>query len=198
MLIERVPEADGGLPWTAVISLGEAKRHLNVLHDDDDALIDGLVRVAQATLEGADGAGGTLGRLISQHTLDIKLPAFPAGRELAISAAPLVGVTHIKHLDLAGVEQTLTGTLYQVVPARDHPYVWLKPGAAWPATAEAPDAVRIRVVAGPTQCPADIGHAIKLHIGHLYLNREAVGESVGKLPLAYEHLLQPHRTHGWI
>lgn len=198
MIIARVAEADGGLALTAAVSLTEAKKHCNVYHADDDAYITALIQVAQAHIEGADGTGGTVGRAVSRHMLELKFERWPASRVLPLPHPPLVDVESIKYLDLAGVEQTIPETDYHVVPDQTQGFVRLKPYAAWPSLDIAPDAVRIRFVVGPLECPPDLKQAMLLHIGHLYLNREAVGEAQSMLPFAYRALTDPHRSHGWI
>lgn len=52
-------------PGDAVVTLGEAKDHLRVLHDDEDALIASLIETATAYLDGLDGV---LGRALGPQT----------------------------------------------------------------------------------------------------------------------------------
>ena len=198
MMIARVPESDGGVPLVMAVSLSESKRHCNVYHANDDDLITAMIRVAQSHMEGHDGTGGTLGRAVSQHTLDLKFERWPANRAMALPHPPLVSVTSIKYLDIAGVEQTFPAINYHVVSDTISGFVRLKSQANWPSLDIAPDAVRVRFVAGPSECPVDLKHAMLLHVGHLYLNREAVGETTSMLPFAYKALTDPHKTHGWI
>ena len=198
MLISRVATGDGGIAASLAVSLVETKRHLNVYHDDDDTLIEALIAVAQAHMEGPDGLGGTLGRAVSQHMLEFKLERWPASRVLPLPHPPLVSVDSITYLDIAGDTQTFASSRYHVVPDTMQGFVRLKQGEEWPDLDIAPDAVRIRFVCGPATCPPDLRHALLLHIGLLYLNREAAGESVSLLPMAYKSLTDPHRTHGWI
>ena len=199
MLISRVAEGDGGLALTPAVSLAEAKRHLAIYHAADDDLVTALVAAAQAHMEGADGTGGVLGRAVSRHTLELRLERFPLSRVMALPHPPLVSVTGITYLDVAGVLQTFAASEYHVVADSMAGFVRLKAtSAGWPATDIAPDAVRVRFVVGPAECPADLKAALLLHVGHLYLNRDAVGESRQVLPMAYKSLTDPHRTHGWI
>lgn len=198
MLISRVAEADGGLPLLPAITLTEAKRHLNVYHYEDDALIEGLILVAQAHIEGHDGTGGILGRAVSRHMLELRLERFPASRVMPLPHPPLVSVASIAYIDVAGDLQTYPSANYHVVPDTMQGFVRLKSTAEWPAVDLAPDAVRVRFTVGVTACPVDLKQAMLLHIGHMYLNREAVGESQTVLPFAYKNLTDPHRTHGWI
>lgn len=198
LVLARVAEADGGAALTAAVSLADAKRHLNIYHAQDDALITGMVATAQAAIEGADGTGGPLGRPISRHTIDLTAGDWPDGRALVLPVPDVVSVTHVKYLDATETEQTLAASQYHVVKTRHDPHILLKPAASWPSLADRPDAVRVRFLVGPTECPADIRAALLLHVGHLYANREAAGESATVLPMGYKHLLDPYRTHGWV
>lgn len=196
--LSRVAAGDGGNAWTAAVSLSEAKRHCNVYHDQDDTLIEALIAAAQASLEGHDGTGGTIGRAVSRHRLALTCGTFPASRLFPLAQPDVIAVADVTYTDVTGVARTFSSGSYRLIPDAHRPALWLVDGASWPSTIAAPDAVRIRYDVGPATCPADIKAAILLHVGHLYVNREAAGESVTPLPLAYKHLLDPHRTHGWI
>jgi uncharacterized phiE125 gp8 family phage protein len=198
VILSRVAEADGGVALTQAVSLTEAKRHLNIFHAEDDALITALIVAAQASIEGIDGTGGTLGRAITRHTLDMVCEDFPDASRLALPQPPLVSVASVKYLDTTGTERTFAASGYHVVADKYVPHVRLKDGVSWPSLADAPDAIRVRYVVGPAECPGDIKQAILLHVAHLYANREAAGENLTPLPMAYKYLLDPHRTHGWM
>ncbi len=198
MILSRVAVADGGVALSPALSLTEAKRHLNVYHDLDDALIEAYVAAAQAHLEGDDGCGGTLGRAITRHTLDYVIEAFPRSRELLLPQPPLVSVTSVTYLDTVGTSQTLSSSLYHVMADRMAPRIRLRDTAEWPDTDIAPDAVRIRYVIGPDAVPADVRAALMLHLGNLYANRGDDGSAATVLPPAHRALLDKHRTHGWI
>jgi uncharacterized phage protein (predicted DNA packaging) len=51
-------------------------------------------------------------------------------------------------------------------------------------------------VAGDYAIPKGLVHAAKMLVAHFYENRETVvvGVSVNKLPLAYEHLIEPYKN----
>jgi uncharacterized phiE125 gp8 family phage protein len=198
MILRRIATADGGVALSPAVTLGDAKRHLNVYHAEDDDLIEALVAVAQAHLEGHDGTGGVLGRPVSRHTLELTLPRFPLDRVMPLPHPPLVSVTEIAYRDQSGVDRIFDAGLYHVVPDGMQGSVRLRVNASWPGTEDAPDAVRVRFVVGPSICPPDLRHAMLLHVGTLYLNREATGTNAVVLPMAWKALVDPHRTHGWI
>lgn len=199
MLLSRVGTGDGGVALTAAVSTADAKAHLNIYHATDDDLIAGFVAVAQQHLEGEDGLGGVLGRAIVRHTLDLALPLFPSSRVIELPQPPLVSVTHVKYIDADGDEQTLSSSAYAVHADRTGGYVKLKPDESWPITEMGiDDAVRVRFVCGYDAVPGPLKSAILLHVGHLYLNREATGAATAVLPLAWKALTDPYKTHGWI
>lgn len=63
-------------PTVPVIDLGEAKAHLRVLHDDDDALIQGLIDAAVSWMDGWDGV---LGRCIMPQTWRMEICDLSSG-----------------------------------------------------------------------------------------------------------------------
>jgi uncharacterized phiE125 gp8 family phage protein len=63
-------------PVAAPVSLAEAKAHLRVDFDDEDALISGLIDAATQHL---DGWSGVLGRALMPQTWEMSLDRFPAG-----------------------------------------------------------------------------------------------------------------------
>lgn len=124
---------------------------------------------------------------------------FPADRPLELSLAPVASVDQIQYvapdgtlttLDLAEVLVETTGLLARLAPAY---------GLRWPATRETWGAVRVTYTVGygasPADVPPSIRAAMKLMLGHLYANREAVitGTIASALPLAVESLLATYR-----
>lgn len=199
MSLLRVDADAGGVALGTGLSLADAKTHLDVYHTTDDTLITAYIAVARAHLEGHDGTGGRLGRAITQHVLDLKLPAFPAERWLDLPQPPVTAITSITYRDLDDVTQTFASSSYHLDPDDFAPRVVLAAKKVWPKTIERPDAVTVRFACGPAAVPVDILHAMKLHVGHLYLNRESISEkSMVVVPHGYEALISPHKTHGWI
>lgn len=200
MNLTRIGTGDGGVALGTPLTLADAKRHLNITHDTDDDLITALCSVARAHLEGADGTGGRLGKAITRHVLQGEMEAFPRrGLIIDLPQPPLVSVAWIKYRDADDVEQTFPATSYVVVKDGIAPFVRLKLGSSWPETYERADAVTIRFTVGPESVPDDLLHAIRLHLGHLYVNREiALEKTLVQMPLGYESLIAPHKAHGWI
>jgi len=118
------------------------------------------------------------------------------------------GITHVKYLDTAGVQQTLTAGTDYVVAARSEPAIITPPyGKSWPSTRDWIDAsgnypVEVRFIAGygtaGTSVPENFRQAMLLLIGHWYENREEVSEAaLAQIPLAAEALLAQDRFSPW-
>ena len=188
--LERLAE-----PAEPAVSLIEAKLHLRVDHDAEDSLIERIIRAATERAEEIQG------RAYVTQTFRLGLPRFPRGRVIYLPRPPLQSVEQITYLDPAGEEQTLSPDTYRADPAAVPGRVILRRGAAWPETADEPDAVRITYAAGygdtGAAVPEETRAAILLFVGHLYEQREAVTVGTGPtFQLAYgpEYLLWPDRV----
>ncbi|MBX3634011.1 MAG: head-tail connector protein [Rubrivivax sp.] len=184
-------------PAVEPITLAEAKLHLRVDLNDDDALITRLITAVREHCE------RRLRRTLVDSTWVWTGPRFEAA--IALPWGPLRSVTHVRYLDEAGAEQTVAGATYVVDEHGTPPRVLLASGATWPATRPgAPDAVRITyqagygdVVDGPPPAaqgvPAPLVEWMLLQLAHFYDNRSAT--SAGRLePLPYaDGLLHDYR-----
>lgn len=180
-----------------LLTLEQAKQHLNVEHALDDALIDSLVLVATTEI---DGREGLLRRALVTQTWDYRLPCFPAAERLELPFPPLQSVTHIKYFDINGVEQTLSTSAYSVNPRTFVGYVRRNPtGSGWPSTYDRDDAVTIRFVAGygePDDVPSPIKQSLLLRVAELYVNRGE--EGMPPRSRAQDALLYRYRVQEWL
>ncbi|MCA8984513.1 MAG: head-tail connector protein [Planctomycetaceae bacterium] len=178
-------------PTEESLSLAEAKAHLRVDVDDEDALIGSLITAARLTVE------RQCWRQVAQATLRFTLDAFPACSVIYLPRPPLVSVESIQYEDLAGETRTLDAGDYFVDDTSEPGRISLKSGYAWPETNLQPGCVVIDYVAGldPEDVPADLKAAMLLIVGHLYAHREGVvaGQAVNELPLGVSALLSLHR-----
>lgn len=187
-------------PAVEPITLAEAKAHLRVDHDDEDALIAGLIAAARVSCE------QWTARAFVTQTWELVLDEFPVN-EIFIPKPPLQSVDSIVYDDPAGLVQVLAASEYEVDTASQPG--WVVPSTAgWPAVFEGINAVRIRYVAGyppGTNSPVDLAEnvpqslkaAILLHAAQLYQNREdvVVGVSVAPLPVGgVDNLLRQFRV----
>lgn len=161
------------------VTLAEAKLHLRVEHSADDTLISAFIQAARERAEHETG------RALITQTWELVLDAFPAA-EIELAKPPVAAVVSVKHLDSAGVEQTLDPSAYRL-DAATLPG-WVFPVTTWPATYDGANSVRVRFTAGygasGASVPASVRSWMLLQIGAAYRNREAFaqGASVAELP----------------
>lgn len=150
-------------PSTEPVSVAEAKRQCNVLHDDDDALFTALIAAARDHVERYCGTP------LATQTVEVKCDAFCDLRRLAL--APAQSVSSISYIDTSGDEQTLPAPSYEqrfdgleaaIVPAY---------GQRWPVK-QIGSRITLTLVVGYEAIPAAVKHAMLLWIAEAYLNRE--------------------------
>lgn len=175
-------------PAAPAISLAEAKRHLRVLHDDDDADIAELVEVATAAIEGPNGIGVAL----SPQTWRMSLDHFPC--EIIVPLGPVTSITSIAYTGADGNPATVPSWRADLdqQPLR----IWPARDAAWPSLVCEPGAVKVTFVCGYTQTPSDLKAALKLLVGHFYEHREAVTTDLKavELPMGVAAILDRYRV----
>lgn len=154
------------------VSLAEAKAHLRVDHDEEDALISAYIAAATSHL---DGITGILGRCLVTQTWVQEFDA-PAG-VLSLPLAPVASITSVEYLDVAGVWQTVAPENYGLLQASPPgPAVLIDLGYVFPATGFPSPSARVTFVAGsaPSDVPPAIKTAILLMVGDSYRFRETV------------------------
>lgn len=175
-------------PVSPVVSLAEAKRHLRVLHDDDDADIELFVAAASAAIEGPTGIGIAL----SPQTWRLSLDHFPC--EIIVPLWPVTAVTSVSYQDANGDTATVSGLRFDLdeSPLR----IWPARDTAWPETYCEPGAVKITFACGYEKLPADLRAAILLLVGHFYEHREAVTTDLKavELPMGVASILERYRV----
>jgi uncharacterized phiE125 gp8 family phage protein len=154
---------------TYPITLAEAKLHCRVDSSDDDTLLTALITAATEMCEQATG------RAIMAQTWELTMDAFPDAFEL--TRVPVQSITSLKYYDTAGVQQTLSNTLYSLDNASDHGFAYVAPAYAgtWPESRGQINAVALRYVSGyadAASVPEGIKQWIKLMLSTMYDNRE--------------------------
>ena len=175
------------------VSLAEAKLHLRVDVDDDDALIGSLISAARQAAETLTG------RQMITARWKLVLDAFPC-HAILLAKCPVQSVVNIQYLDMNGMSQTLPLVDYVVdtscEPARITPVF----GKTWPPTLPQIGAVTITFDAGfgaASAVPEGIKSWIKLRVGSLYAHREEMSILMrGRIdPLPFvDGLLDPYRV----
>lgn len=182
-------------PIAAPVSLPEAKAHLRVTSNDEDAYIQGLINAAIAHVDGE----GELGRAMITQTWAQWVSQAPG--YVRLKMGPFQALVSVEYYDAAGTLQT--ATLSEFETWLDGDFVTCKPkdSIAWPQADDRPDAIKItyRVGYGDTAAsvPDGIRHALLILIEHWYQNRgQVTAESVNSLPLAFDALIANERV-GW-
>jgi hypothetical protein len=207
-------------PAVEPVALADAKLHLRVTFNDDDSLITALISAARMLCEVKAGrvfvqrqfvmiddafpfTTGWFNRQVRQFYGQFapgQGAVFPGVLQLnagviTLPRAPLVSVDQVTYLDNSSTLQTLNLSQYVVTtgaPGRMAPVF----GQIWPVTLPQIGAVQIQFTAGysadASKVPLTDVAAIKLVLGLLYENREAVIQgSFAELPpnLAIDGLL---------
>lgn len=177
-------------PTEHVVSLVDAKAHLRVDHDEDDALISALIAAAERHLDGRDGILG--GALVTQTwRLDTTAPDCGAIR---IELPPVSSISSVTYLS-SGVETTWPADQYRL--EYDGPNAIVRSVWGWPAADKQGDAWRVTFTAGTAvaDVPAPLKIAVLLLVALWYANREPVTEgAMSEMPFAVTALVAPYRT----
>lgn len=191
-------------PTIEPLTLSEATAHLRVDSDDDMLLVESLITAARIYCENKTN------RQFINATYKLSLDQFPVwndcrprrgesfaelGGVIRVPRPRLQSVTSITYVDLNGDTQTLSTSNYTVDTQSEPGRIVPAYNSFWPGTRTQVNAVVVTYVAGfganATSVPESIKAAMKLIIGHLYENREAVniGNVVNEVPMAVDSLL---------
>jgi uncharacterized phiE125 gp8 family phage protein len=117
-----------------------------------------------------------------------------------LRVAPVTAVDSIKYTDTAGVQQTLSASVYlkdmNSVPARIMPAY----GQYWPDCREQLGSVICNFTAGyatAAAAPPIFKHAVKLWVNNAFKNPEAVKDDYEALKLSMDDMLYPYVVREW-
>ena len=183
-------------PTVEPISLYEMKLHSRIDHDDEDTLLDSLIKSARQYCETFTG------RAFCTQTIQYYLNNWPSGDAIYLPLPPVQSVSSVRWTDSSGTETTLTvSDDYEVDTDSEPARVVLPYNKSWPTGILAPNnPIVVEYVAGygnATDVPEYIKAAIKLYAGALYENREAVlpaGHIGRTLPMGVDALLWQERV----
>lgn len=130
------------LPAYEPVSRAEAKRHLQIEVDDEDAWFDRMIPVARAQVE-AD-----TNQAFVRTVLEVAFDAFPDARWFPLPRPPLVSVTSVTSIDDDGVETAMDVSDYLVDTSSRPGRVILAPGVSWPTDVRAYLGGKVRWTAG--------------------------------------------------
>ena len=191
------------------VSLEEAKLHLRVDFDDDDALIQMLISSARQAAETITNRQLMTARwkLVMDSFPGPSLMGVPAGQPftlpghaILIPKSPVLNVVAINYLDMNSVQQTMPAVNYTVdaacEPARITPIF----GQIWPIPLPQIGSVSVTFDAGygdASAVPQGIKSWIKLRVASLYTYREeVVAPSRGRIETLQfvDGLLDPYKV----
>lgn len=183
-------------PAAEPVSVAEAKQHLRVDIDDDDALIASYVTAARQWCE------SFLRRALVTQTLRYTLDEWPDRDYIVLPRPPLQSITSLVYIDDDGNTDTVASATYHADTARSRLY--LANDYDWPTeTLRSVAAVQVTYVAGyggPEDVPQVIKSAILLALGDLYEMREntvvGAGNSALVVPFGVQAMLWPYRSFG--
>lgn len=168
-------------PASEPVSLAEAKAHLKVDSDAEDALIETLITAARARAEWHTG------RAFVTQSWRLNLDAIPAGLIAEIPLPPLQTVSEVAVTDADGIRRVLDASDYTVDAASEPARVIFTKA---PANLRRFDAVEIAFTAGYAEVPAAIRQAILVIVGDIYAHR---GDSDAVCGPQSAALLAPYR-----
>ena len=182
-------------PTEEPVTLFEAKAHLRLEHELDDASVEAMVSAARIHLESICWRG-----FVTQ-TWELVAEEFPSDGKLELPCGNLASITSAKYIDQAGVEQTLSPAEYVADSTVEPGLLRLAYGKSWPSAREQWDAVKVRYVVGwaAASVPPPIRHAIMLLVAQMYDQRtpEITGSIVSQLGFSIDALIGPYRLARW-
>lgn len=144
------------------VSLVDAKRHLNVFHDDDDTLIEAVVASAVDHVEKYTATS------VGEQMIEAKCDSFADFTHVPI--APLTSVA-ISYVDADGASQTIASEDYELRADGLHVSIVPAYGKQWPAK-RLGSRITVTAQAGYETAPPAIKHAILLWVADAYERRE--------------------------
>ena len=140
------------------VTLDEAKAHLRVLHDDDDAGITAMIAA------GVDEFERSTGRGFRQITGTMYLNQFPDGDDpIVLPRPPLSAVSAISYTDSSGSAGTVTGFSVDTsnIPGLVSPAL----GTSWPVSSGRSRSVAVTFTGGDhTTMPRVLKHCLLIWI----------------------------------
>jgi uncharacterized phiE125 gp8 family phage protein len=180
-------------PAAEPIGLAEAKAHLRVDADDEDALIAALITTARMFVE------RTLALALITQDWSLLLDAWPTCGFVLLPLTPVQAVTAISVHAPDGGSATVDAADYAVDVLSEPARILLRNASLHMLPARPLNAVEIAFTAGygdgPDDVPAPIRHALTLLVAHWFERREPVvlGFAPQEVPATVAGLLLPYR-----
>ena len=175
-----------------MVTLAQAKEHLRVTHDADDAAIALMIDGAYATLEGRHGLTQRSFRL-QEHVRQVDA----WGGLVRLPYPPIVSVDAVTYRGEGGAVVTIPADDYRLDTVAGDGLAYLRCEGAGPG----PDLdtrypISIAYTAGYEAVPSDVQGAVLLLVGHAYENREAVTDGPAReLPMGVQAVADRYRVY---
>ncbi|EDQ33762.1 phage conserved hypothetical protein [Hoeflea phototrophica DFL-43] len=174
-------------PLAEPVTLADLKAHLRIDVNDEDALLESLIRVARAHLEAVTGTA------LMPRGLRLVLDDWPEAPVIQLGKTPVQSIDAIRVYDADGLprELALSGMLLDATarPARLVIKERPRPG-------QAINGIEIEFTAGfgaANEVPPELIRAVLIHAAYLHEFRGAVSPDMqpAAIPTGYDQLIGP-------
>jgi len=191
----------------SIVLLGDVKKHLYVDTNDDDAMIQRFIGIAERYV------GHWTQRALDPTEYKFYLDDFPTtlnnhehnpasgtiinpGGMIRLPVSPVRSITSIQYNDTAGTQQTLAPSVFQSDIVSEPTRILPKPDQVWPATDLTLNNVIVTFAAGYVDLAnlrskkPELEQAVMLLVGEWYENREnATDAKLEMIPTGVANLL---------
>lgn len=188
-------------PSVEPVTLAEVKTRFGIDYNDHDTFLTDAIAAARSWVERRTG------RALVQQTWELRQDEFEA--QIELPKRPTRSVSSVSYVDSEGDTHALDAEDYIFIDGGDDSASMLIASDEWPTDLyDRPDAVRIQFVAGyepsddspadyAANVPEDLKEVIRMYVGSLYENREAVllaptRQELMVTPLGLETLIAPY------
>jgi uncharacterized phiE125 gp8 family phage protein len=178
-------------PAVEPLSVDDAKTHMRIDIDAEDAYIAVLIKSARLRAE------AFINKQLITATYTLKLDSFPS--VISIPRSPAQEITSITYVDTDGDTQTLSSDVYTLDSDSEPGRIYEAYGESWPSHRPIRNAITVTFKAGygdaAANVPDDIIHAIKLFTAAYHEEREEGNDRnilINKITTA-ERLLYPYK-----
>ena len=178
-------------PAQEPVTVSEAKAHLRVDGEAEDALIASLILTSRLHIESA------LGLALITQSWRVTYDRWPEAPQIELPLHPLQSVDEVRVIDPAGDATVVSASQYLVDIASQPPRLIRRTAIAVPG--QPARGIEIDFTAGfgddPDDVPAPIRQALLLLVAHWYEHRDPieVGAADTAVPAAVSQLLLPYR-----
>jgi len=182
------------VPASEPVTKDEVKDYMRIRTDDQDDLIDELIKDARHIAESFTR------RVFMTHQIRVWLDAVPCEDYIELPRPPLQSITSVKWYDDDDTETVFSSDNYIVSDERLKGRITLVNGAAWPTGLRRADGLVVDYKAGYGDDADDVPERIKRGIikiaGSLWTFREdrIVGTISGDVPVSAKAILRQYRV----